>query len=1184
MQLKKIELLGFKSFADRTELSFDGGITAIVGPNGCGKSNVVDAIRWVLGEQSAKSLRAVSMGDCIFAGTAARKPLGFAEVTLTFDNTSGRLAIEYKEVAVTRRVYGSGEGEYFINREPCRLRDIKELFMGTGVGTTAYSVIEQGEITRIISSDPRELRAVFDEAAGIGLYKARLRAATAKLERVSQNLLRVSDVLAEVEKSLRSVKYQAAKAARYKEMSARLGDLKMNRARRAYRDLTERLAQLRSALDEKRSEAAALEEALRSIEARSEAAGGELEAVSREIEAYSQAVGRLGQEEGDLRHTADICRERIAKHEENESRLSATLDARRSEVEAFEARAVELERRTGRITRRTDRLSRAASTASQRERECGDAERVLASETAAAENEAVEILRSGAKLNNRLSAVTAEERAATQHKERLSARLAQIAGLAAAIDRDHAALIGEKAALAGQADGARRQGESIGDLRGATEKTLDEVEKELKTTSEGLAATVSRKELLEDLQRRRDGISEAARSVLDMQLPGTRGLVAELLAVPRELAAPVENLLGEDAGAVVVESTAAAVEAARRLGQLEVGRAKVISLERAATHAPARTEVSVDGLREIAEQIKCAQGCEPLVNALLGGCLVADDIETAVGANGATVGFDIATAGGEIAGRDGGITGGRAGQAGGLIWRKVEIERLSAVEGEIRGELEGFEARRREICDIIAVLSERQTTVEKTIAHIQAQAAAVDGRIAAAEGRRAEFAREKGVVDDEIATLEEELVKAGLERATIGKELEAARKEGAVLEQRIAQLKRRRADAADAREDMRARVTRFKVKLASSLEKQSSIERQYADARAALEEKAQALETAVGEIAAAREAAAQEKTRLADAESRLGTVHKEANSARVVLAARSTEERALRDEAARLAPAAKEARAKVDAVRQALGELSIEEREASVRLDDVVARAREEFGATTQDLESAGAGTEDTAAVDAEIEELTRKLASMGGVNMEALAELESLESRHKFLAGQRDDLVHAKESLENIITRTRATSRKMFMESFEAIKGHFSEMFRRLFGGGRADCELVNPEDVLESPIQIMAKPPGKEPSNLNLLSGGEKAMAAVALLFAMFATRPSPFLVLDEVDAPLDESNIGRFIDLMGDYLPTCQFVVITHNRRTMAAADTLYGITMEEQGVSKKVSVSFRSQALTPEPVEV
>jgi chromosome segregation protein len=264
--------------------------------------------------------------------------------------------------------------------------------------------------------------------------------------------------------------------------------------------------------------------------------------------------------------------------------------------------------------------------------------------------------------------------------------------------------------------------------------------------------------------------------------------------------------------------------------------------------------------------------------------------------------------------------------------------------------------------------------------------------------------------------------------------------------------------------------------------------------------------------------------------------------------------------------------------------LSIEEREVTVRLNEVINRSREEMGANTEELAVATAGVEDSAAADAEIEELSKKLASMGGVNLEALEELDELQQRQTFLSGQRDDLVAAKDSLESIITRTRATSKKMFLESFESVREHFAAMFRRLFGGGRADCVLMDPNDVLESPIQILAKPPGKELSNLNLLSGGEKAMTAVALLFAMFATRPSPFLILDEVDAPLDESNIGRFIDLMKDFLPQSQFVVITHNRRTMAAADTLYGITMEEQGVSKKVSVSFRDATRIEEAVTV
>jgi len=1186
MQLRKIELFGFKSFADRTEITFDGGITAVVGPNGCGKSNVVDAIRWVLGEQSAKSLRAGSMGDCIFAGTETRKPLGFAEVTLAFDNSSHRLPIEYEEVAVTRRVYGSGEGEYFINRRPVRLKDIRELFMGTGVGTTAYSVIEQGEITRIVSSDPKELRAVFDEAAGIALYKSRLRAAMARLERVSQNLLRVSDVLAEVEKNLRSVRYQAAKAQRYQHMSERLKDLKLNRARRAYRDYSARQTELVERLEAKRREASRIEASLAAIEARSETTNAELAEADRQISDHSAAVAALESKAASLRHMIELCRERITHHKESEARLSAAIAGREKELQVFETRAVELERRTARSQRRTDRLSRAASTAAEREREAAEHERTLAAEITAAENDAIEVMRAGARLNNRLSEIGAGERAAGQHGKRLSTRLAELDAQVAASDEQRSILSANKAALSARGEELGLRRESLTQRKKAAQATLADVEQKAKSASERLAAVESRKELLEDLQRRRDGVSDAARALLELGLPGTRGLVAELLNVPQELAIAVENLLGQDAGAVVVDRTETALDAASRLRGLSAGRAKVISLERAATHAdaPRRVDSSAAVFGPIAETVGTAPGCEALVNALLGNCVLAESVEAAVAANGTSKGLRIATRSGETVGPDGGISAGTAGQAGGLIWRKAEIERLAAAETDLRVEVDALGLQSGEMAAEVARLSEQASEVDRLLASVNTEIAEIDGRIAAAVARKAELAREAEVVMAEMASVDEELRKSAAEREAVRMKIEETRQSGTGLDEKISDLKARRTAAIDAREHMRAHSTSLKVALASSLEKQASVERQYADARSALEEKAKALETAVNEIAQAREAAVEEAGRLAAAQRSLEAALGEGNSARVVLAARVRRQQELREEAAGLAPALKDARIAVDGARQELSELSIEEREVSVRLGDVTARAREEFAAGIEELTSAGAEIADPAAADAEIEELSRKLASMGGVNMEALAELETLQSRQSFLAGQRDDLVNAKESLEGIIARTRATSRKMFMESFESVRQHFGTMFRRLFGGGRADCVLLDPEDVLESPVGITAKPPGKEPSSLNLLSGGEKAMTAVALLFAMFTTRPSPFLVLDEVDAPLDESNIGRFIDLMGDYLPTCQFVVITHNRRTMAAANALYGITMEEQGVSKKVSVSFRSQALTAEPARV
>ena len=1192
MQLRKIDIAGFKSFADRTELTFDGGMTAIVGPNGCGKSNVVDAIRWVLGEQSAKSLRAAAMGECIFSGTTARKPLGFAEVTLTFDNSSGRLATEYEEVAVTRRIYGSGEGEYFLNRKPCRLRDIRELFAGTGVGTTAYSVIEQGEITRIISSDPRELRAVFDEAAGVYLYKSRLRAAEAKLERVALNLLRVNDVLGEVEKSLRSVRYQAAKAERYKTLTARLKNLKMTRARRNFAELSARREGLAEELDSARFTVRQLEASLSRLESDGEEAGARLAAVERDIAEASTALNRLEGEVQGLEHAIAISGERIAHHNENAARLEATIRTWRRDLEGLEIRAVELERRAERIARRTTRLSRAAAAAAQRDGGLAADEESLVAEIGRAEAEAVEVLRAQAKLNNRVSEIDASRRAAAHEHQRLAARRDDLSGQTRALAARRSDLVERRERLA--ADARARQDElgAISAQKRAREAERAQVGASISAASERLAGVKSRRDLLEDLQRRRDGVSDAARAILDMKLPGTRGLVADLLEVPQDLTAAVEGLLDRDAGTVVVESTSAALEAVKRLCEASAGRAKVISLERAAAHGRARATDGAAGLTLLAGGVAAAGGCEALPNALLGDCLLAESLEAAVSADGQAAGMRVATRQGEVVGPDGGITGGRARETGGLIWRKSEIERLAGLEAELEAQIGGLEALRSQVDASIGRLRDEESAAEKALGEITAHTAEANTAISAADARSGELARETGVVAAEIASLEKEAAEGAAERGAVAAKIEAARLEAAGLEAKIAQLKGRRTEAAARRERIRARLTRLKIELASVIEKQSSLERQLADAQSALTDKAQALEEATRQALAAKNSAEEESARLAAAAARLDEARFEANAVRVVLAARNRDGRALREDAARFAPLVREARTAVDAARQALSQLTVDEREVSVRLAECISRAREEFGATPAELGAsapadpgqADAAPLDPAAADAEIEELTKKLASMGGVNMEALQELDELQNRHSFLAGQRDDLAAAKQSLEGIIAKTRATSRKMFLESFEAVRQHFATMFRRLFGGGRADCILVDPEDVLESPIQIMAKPPGKEPTSLNLLSGGEKAMTAVALLFAMFATRPSPFLVLDEVDAPLDESNIGRFIELMRDFLPTCQFVVITHNRRTMAAADTLYGITMEEQGVSKKVSLSFRESAPTPEPVEV
>ncbi|MCD6404409.1 MAG: chromosome segregation protein SMC [Planctomycetes bacterium] len=1184
MQLRKLELAGFKSFHDRTEFVFDGGITAVVGPNGCGKSNLVDAVRWVLGEQSAKSLRAGSMGDCIFAGTSSRKALGCAEVTLTFDNSDSTLPIDYDQVAVTRRVYGSGESEYLINRKPCRLREIRELFMGTGVGTASYFIIEQGQVGRIISSDPKELRAVFDEAAGISLYKARLRTAAAKLERVNQNLLRVGDILSEVEKRLRSVKYQAAKARRHKNLSERLRGLKLLRARKDYATLSARRDDLSGRIEAAHRETDRLQAAMAGLESQSEAATSHLVGIEEQIERFSADSRKFDKEVDKITFDIELSRERIDHHKENRARLLGAVDEGRLELETAETLAVGLETRKASIEKRAGRLSGLAEALSRDEREHSLKADSLSGEITSAQIQAIEALRASAGLNNRLSEIAAAEHAALRQKERLERRRVELGDLCTTLGGKRSALLLEDQSLHIRRERLRKQIAGTGERKKAYAALREDLRRAASEVSGALAAIVSRRELLVDLVRRREGVSAAAGAVLDMNLPGTLGLVADLIDVPAHLRAPVESLLQETAGAVVVESTETALGAAGRLKEAGTGRARIVSLERARAAGAPGTPTDEQGLVPIAREISCREDCTGLAAALLGDCRLAESIEAALSANGSALHLRIATPEGDVVDRNGSFHAGAAGEAGGLIWRRAEIERLSKVEKGLRSEVSAFEDRRREVLLDIGALDEHETALENALSRNRARAAELQAAVEALDSRLAESAREMEIAAGETASLEEEISASAHEREAVRARIDQVRREGSLVEEKTVRLKGERTETVRQLEEIRVRYSRLKVTLASVIQKQSALERRCREARASLERRADMLSTATKEIAAAEGLVAEENHRILQADERLQAARRQASSARIVLAARSREGRRLRDESSRLAPSLKKARAALEAAQAQLLDLSIEEREVSVRLDDVVSRARDELDISPSQLGEPAGEIEDEAELESEIQDISRKLSSVGPVNMEALAELDELESRHAFLSGQRDDLAAARESLEKVIAKTRATSRKMFLESFEAIREQFSTIFRRIFGGGRADCLLEDPSDALESRVSIMAKPPEKELSQLSLLSGGEKAMTAVALLFAMFSTRPSPFLILDEVDAPMDESNIGRFIDLVRDFLDASQFVIITHSRRTMAAADRIYGITMEERGVSKKVSVSFRSEPRALEPVPV
>jgi chromosome segregation protein len=1207
ISLKALELFGFKSFADRTRFEFPAGVTAVVGPNGSGKSNVVDAIKWVLGEQSARSLRGKEMTDVIFAGSTTRRPLNLAEVALVFDNSSRELPLPTDEVQIMRRVYRSGESEYLVNGETARLKDIRGVFSGTGAATEAYSVIEQGRVDALLTASGRDRRAVFEEAAGITRFRARRSEALRRLERAEQNRQRLADIVGEVSARLESVRNQAARARRWRTMTERLKTLRVVAATRDLAGVDATVAAVDAALAADRA-------ALAEAEAAVAAAAGQLAALDETatnrqatLGGLRAAVAERGQQAAAAATTLQWQRSRRGELEAERDRIVAARDRGLREAAAAAATA-------GSAAAAVAAASEALATLEERRAAC---ERQIAGSGDDA-------------LTARAALTAAVEACDTQRQQRLRVEAAAEAAAARAAEladeveraRDAAVVAGGRHARLGEARAAgegHHQSLQVRLTQAGREVTAAEAAHRdatvrLQTAWRDLAdrraaaeACRERRDVLRDLVHRQDGLSDAARQLLVEEpagVPGLAGLLADSLVVPVAWSRLVDLTLGRGSQSLLVESLEEAIRwhAAREpepaAGQPVTAGGRIGLLSAAALPEPAEfeppAEAGVVGRldRLVLEASEAPVPDATLVRRLLGHAWVVESIAAAAPLLArAPAGTLFLTRAGDCLSATGGLEFGSAAGDTGLVSR--------------RSELRDLEQRARSLAAAVELATAEVTTHEAQLTRLGDELAAARGRrqqaadaVASAAAELDRIGRDERTAADAIALAEAAVHEA--ERHAIAAETAARAARAAVTESAAAVIAAEsaasvRRAAVESLERSRGEIVeelqRLDVERAAGREKLA----RHRDEAASLAEQAAARRSEVADAEAAVRAANErfsrwERELLAAAASHAETVW-EAEQATAALAAAEAEAR--RAETARLTAARDR-----DAARDAAGTISerihardLEAGEARHQRARIVERIRDDYDLDIEPLAAAAPPApnpgaegdlaseplpEDRAELEAAIEQLRRKVAALGNVNLEALTEAEELAGRLAALEAQLDDVTAARESIEQLIARIDDDSRRLLGETIETVRGHFCELFERVFGGGQADLVLEPGVDLLETSVEIVARPPGKEPRNISLLSGGEKTMTCVALLLAIFRSRPSPFCVLDEVDAALDEANIDRFVGVLRDFMSATQFIVVTHSKKTMAAAGTLYGVTMEESGVSKRMSVKFEQTA--------
>jgi chromosome segregation protein len=1208
MKIKRVEILGFKSFVEKTTISFTDPITAIVGPNGCGKSNVVDAIRWVMGEQSAKHLRGRAMEDVIFAGSETRGPAGMAEVSLTFDGGSLRGdiapggvpwgAVGPAEIVVTRRLHRDGESEYLLNGVPSRLRDVVEFFLGTGVGSKAYAIIEQGRIGFIVSSRPEDRRGLIDEAAGITKYKVKKKAAERRIESTRQHLLRVSDIIGEIEGRLRSLRLQAAKAERYKRYKAELRDL----------DLWSGAQRFLGHLAEEKSLLTDLEELGRRREDGATALEAEEASVEAERLAVGDELGELGTAKDHLfalSNRAQLALQRAQHQEEEAARLSARAESEQRETEELRMRqgegAAAIEALEGQLAE----LDAAAATSGERYRETERAHEELRSALGEARRQLDRAQSELAQARARIARNESESAAASARREDLARRIEAIEAEAGGADQRLGDLAAEEETLRAGIEAIATRRRELSEARQESESRLAACrtelargELELEGLREQLHRRRSRLASLGEIQERYESFQKGVRAIMQKrreqeargEVSGVRTLVADILQPPSDLETAVESVLGDRLGNVVVESHAVSAEGIAFLKDSKQGRSSFIPLTVRDTAGFGSFGRSApwpagEGIRgPILELMGYDRAYNRVAEYLLGDVLVVDELPRALqvwgewhasgsGTNPPT----LVTLQGDVVDPRGAVSGGSRESTVGILEQKREIRELEQLVAELDARHRAAVARQN---DARAEAAELQQVIDGLLTSLRADEMAglsqhKDLERTREEQRRLESRRRQLASDREGLgrSLEEAELRIENTRAALEGDWELVE----AAERRSGELRTEGLSLADRLDDLVGELTGLKVEAAQAQDRRNharaTLQRLLGE-RSQAEARLQRLEQSIGESLERAEGLRtgsvelREEGALAQGEAQaLARGHAERQGLieerSAMLSRREAELRVTRGEVQRMnqTHARLELRHQEVAIKRASLEEQVLTRYADVSLRDIVVdyHLRPPLGE----------------AEEARMTELRGLLERMGEINLTAIEESEESQKRFDFLSAQRADLESAIGQLESAIEKINRASKKRFRETFDAIDAKFREVYPRMFGGGRAHLRLTDDGDLLETGVDIVANPPGKKVmQNIELLSGGEKALTAVSLLFAIFLVKPSPFCVLDEVDAPLDEANVGRFNDMVRAMTDRSQFIIISHNRRTMEIADRLCGITMEEAGVSKLVSVNLRS----------
>lgn len=1178
MRFKKLELIGFKSFANKTTIVFEGGVTAIVGPNGCGKSNISDAIRWVLGEQSAKSMRGSSMEDIIFNGSSSADALNLAEVSLTLTNEDKLLAIDYDEVTITRRLHRSGDSEYLINKNVVRLRDINELLMGTGIGTDSYAIIEQGKMDVILNSKPDDRRAIFEEAAGITKYKSKKKEALRKLEQTEQNLLRINDIIQEVKRQISSVERQAKKAEAYKNEFEHLKTLELSVASREFllfetkrRDNEQSLESLKeqeqqyaanvhaceTKCTEKRQELNGFDEELKNQQTQEVITQGEIRRSQDRILLNRERIGELGERKESLQRQIEIAKRRADE-------FRAEYDSLNAEYEQLSREEAEGQEFLNSVEDSFRVIETFLNDALAFEQTLKSKALDLANQNAHQQTSLAKLRGELSSYAHRIERLKEEEAAVQAERETI---LQEISKAVSETERTEAALL------------------RCTNLKSETEQQREVIEKEIHQSRESLealsverSAVQSRHEFLEDLKNRHEGFQGGVKALLAEKSAGSAnaegmiGVLADLMKVESGYELAVEAALESYLQAVLFQASHHVLHAASYLRRERKGRAVLISLDYASNR-----NISGSIGKPITQFISADAAIQELVQKLLAGVFLVEDLAEAMAFTRNHPDVVCVTREGErLEGQI--LMGGSLSESADLtlVGRESKLRDIQNKLRELDAAIESGQTRMKTGQAEQESLEGQLKTVSDDFLTLQLRLTNEKSRQRQKEEELAKISDRLGVFRMEFSNLDAERVSLVTAETELVGKVAVIESETKQAGEALLASEQSRTDKAKEKEDLLIRLTETRSKQSHCVAKREKIEK---DRNWVLESKLNEENQALGFEKEIQEAGVKKET----LENECGALEEESKTLTQTRDEILEKVQSIKGVRSQTADALRELEAekfeKEEFLKTSKDKLhSYEMEHAGLRFE--MDRLKERILNAYQTDLGVGGDTPAQEELNVEeakqkIQELKDKLAKMGPVNLVAIQEHDEMKERYEFLTKQQADLVQAKDDLHKAIIKINKTTKELFIDTFQKVQKHFTEYYRLLFGGGSAELVLLDEGDVLESGIEIIARPPGKKTQTISLLSGGEKALTAVALLFALFKVNPSPFCILDELDAPLDESNVDRFCNVLRDFIGTSQFILITHNKRTMYLADAMYGITMAQTGISRVVSVKFNDK---------